>query len=157
MGPSFHAFLKIMFIDIGFEKKMFNEYFMNLISSQPKVLFIYQFLIFIFGLKFITLLFIFNELWLAYTNLHLLQYDSDIGGGGVGGSIGECGVGRHLVLDADSGLEKIYLIDISAFLLLLFLYISKGKIKHSFSDFLKCKMILNDYTFTEYHKWTISN
>lgn len=49
---------------------MFNEYFMNLISGQPKVLSIYQFLIFFFALKLITVLFIFTELQLEFINLH---------------------------------------------------------------------------------------
>ena len=58
-----------MFIDIGFEKKMLNEYFMNLIFGQPKVLSIYQILNFLFAFKLITLLFIFTN-----CNWHLLTY-----------------------------------------------------------------------------------
>lgn len=43
---------------------------MNLISGQPKVLPVYQFLIFLFVHKLITPLFIFTELQLASINLH---------------------------------------------------------------------------------------
>lgn len=55
---------------MGLEKKIFNEYFMNLTSGQPKVLPVYQFLIFLFVHKILTPLFIFSELQLASINLH---------------------------------------------------------------------------------------
>lgn len=64
------AFESILFIDIGFEKNMLNEYFMNLIFGQPQVLSICQFLIFLFALKLITPPFIFPELQLVFINLH---------------------------------------------------------------------------------------
>lgn len=71
------------------------------------------------------------------------------------GMVAECSVGCHFISGAALGFSipfysaKTYLIHTSIFG-------SKGKIKHHTSDFLECKLILNDYTFMNViNRWPI--